>query len=377
MDQKQTLVGNFQVEPDFQNVRPGHTGEKVLIVQPNEYDQEDFGNLLTDKKNAWGPLLIIVSLFTAVQYFAIMVTCLVYAYKHENIDSVHYMVVFGVMGCYAGLIAYKNSARTYAMATFVHAFYASISFSVGYILVYCEITNTKCALFEIVADLFDFYAYYERSYYTYYNRGAGCTSYLLLGMIIMLSNGITNIFIAWFYHSFGADSLSALKEEATTNGNEPTQYAIKPVQQPTYGKENQEAAVDVEEATDCIMIGCSIIVAVLEVLLFILLVRDCGNRFRYLQFPQLGYHLLLGVLAGYSIYIACMHAVPVYHSAALVRTGQSMVMFVMCFISLFHSAVKFTAGFGHGGNPEEGVEYFIYGILAAIFACLYAVVAYI
>jgi hypothetical protein len=245
------------------------------------------------------------------------------------------------------------------------------------VLVYCEITNTKCALFDIVADLFDFYAYYERSYYTYYNRGAGCTSYLLLGMIIMLSNGITNIFIAWFYHSFGADSLSALKEEATTNGNEPTQYAIKPVQQPTYGKENQEASVDVEEATDCIMIGCSIIVAVLEVLLFILLVRDCGNRFRYLQFPQLGYHLLLGVLAGYSIYIACMHAVPVYHSAALVRTGQSMVMFVMCFISLFHSAVKFTGGFGHGGDSIEGVEYFIYGILAAIFACLYAVVAYI
>merc|ERR1712034_30866 len=64
-------------------------------------------------------------------------------------------------------------------------------------------------------------------------------------------------------------------------------------------------------------------------------------------------------------------------TAAVVHTGLSMIIFGFCFISLFHSTVKFTGAFKCPQSTREGFEYCGYGILAAIVGSLYAVVAYL
>jgi cytochrome bd-type quinol oxidase subunit 2 len=247
------------------------------------------------------------------------------------------------MGFYACFIAVKNSSRVYERAAVIHFLFAGIMLSVVFIILYAQGNGIEVQPFTFFEDEVHW-------------------AWAILGMVVYM--GVLYFLVGCAYCICGTKSSMEENDEQHQNTDKINREL------------DQLPDVD-DDVSDCIMTTISLFLAGIHFTLFVMLVRDGGNRCSHMGFPNIIYYALVGMLGFYSSYTAVMHSVPVYQTATVVHTGLSMVAFSFCFISLFHSVVKLTGVFDTKRDSREGSEYLMYGILAALLGCIYCVVAYL
>jgi hypothetical protein len=114
----------------------------------------------------------------------------------------------------------------------------------------------------------------------------------------------------------------------------------------------------------CLIIGCSLLLAIIHIALFISLVH-----FRPLSQFMLWY-VGIGVLGFYSCYIAWMHSIVAYRIAGGIYFGLAMLVYSVGVLAFVHAILKF------GTDINQAILHFFFAILALLLAFVYQIVAY-